>query len=151
MSDKRGIDEGTICQPGPLISKVQSLSSLIAIFVCITTDDTMDTRRQQKIARLIQKEMGEIFRPLTQQLRGVLVSVTLVRVTSDLSRAHIYLSIFPSERADELLKYIQDNAGSYRYELGQRTGKQLRVIPEMEYHIDDSLDYLERIDKLLEQ
>ena len=92
----------------------------------------MDTRRQQKIARLIQKEMGEIFRPLTQQLRGVLVSVTLVRVTSDLSRAHIYLSIFPSE-------------------LGQRTGKQLRVIPEMEYHIDDSLDYLERIDKLLEQ
>ena len=111
----------------------------------------MDTRRQQKIARLIQKEMGEIFRPLTQQLRGVLVSVTLVRVTSDLSRAHIYLSIFPSERADELLKYIQDNAGSYRYELGQRTGKHLRVIPEMEYHIDDSLDYLERIDKLLEQ
>ena len=111
----------------------------------------MDTRRQQKIARLIQKEMGEIFRPLTQQLRGVLVSVTLVRVTSDLSRAHIYLSIFPSERADELLKYIQDNADSYRYELGQRTGKQLRVIPEMEYHIDDSLDYLERIDKLLEQ
>ena len=111
----------------------------------------MDTRRQQKIARLIQKEMGEIFRPLTQQLRGVLVSVTLVRVTSDLSRAHIYLSIFPSERADELLKYIQDNAGSYRDELGQRTGKQLRVIPEMEYHIDDSLDYLERIDKLLEQ
>ena len=112
----------------------------------------MDTRRQQKIARLIQKEMGEIFRPLTQQqLRGVLVSVTLVRVTSDLSRAHIYLSIFPSERADELLKYIQDNAGSYRYELGQRTGQQLRVIPEMEYHIDDSLDYLERIDKLLEQ
>ena len=111
----------------------------------------MDTRRQQKIARLIQKEMGEIFRPLTQQLRGVLVSVTLVRVTSDLSRAHIYLSIFPSERPDELLKYIQDNAGSYRYELGQRTGKQLRVIPEMEYHIDDSLDYLERIDKLLEQ
>ena len=111
----------------------------------------MDTRRQQKIARLIQKEMGEIFRPLTQQLRGVLVSVTLVRVTSDLSRAHIYLSIFPSERADELLKYIQDNAGSYRYELGQRTGQQLRAIPEMEYHIDDSLDYLERIDKLLEQ
>ena len=111
----------------------------------------MDTRRQQKIARLIQKEMGEIFRPLTQQLRGVLVSVTLVRVTSDLSRVHIYLSIFPSERADELLKYIQDNAGSYRYELGQRTGQQLRVIPEMEYHIDDSLDYLERIDKLLEQ
>lgn len=55
----------------------------------------MDTRRQLKIARLIQKEMGEIFRPLTQQLRGVLVSVTLVRVTSDLSRAHIYLSIFP--------------------------------------------------------
>ena len=111
----------------------------------------MDTRRQQKIARLIQKEMGEILRPLTQQLRGVLVSVTLVRVTSDLSKAYIYLSIFPSERADELLKYIQDNAGSYRYELGQRTGKQLRVIPEMEYHIDDSLDYLERIDKLLEQ
>ena len=140
-----------MCQLSPLISKVYSLSSLIAIFVCITTDDTMDTRRQQKIARLIQKEMGEIFRPLTQQLRGVLVSVTLVRVTSDLSRAHIYLSIFPSERADELLKYIQDNAGSYRYELGQRTGKQLRVIPEMEYHIDDSLDYLERIDKLLEQ
>ena len=111
----------------------------------------MDTRRQQKIARLIQKEMGEIFRPLTQQLRGVLVSVTLVRVTSDLSKAYIYLSIFPSVRADELLKYIQDNAGSYRYELGQRTGQQLRIIPELEYRIDDSLDYLERIDKLLEE
>lgn len=124
--------------------------SKIAIFVSIILI-TMDTRRQNKIARLIQKEMSEIFRLQTQQLRGVLVSVTIVRVTSDLSKAYLYLSIFPSDRANEILEYIKENASNYRYELGQRTGKQLRIIPEMEYHIDDSLDYLERIDALLEQ
>lgn len=110
----------------------------------------MDNRRQNKISRLIQKELSEIFRTLTEQLSGVLVSVTQVRVMTDLSKAYVYLSIFPSERSQELLDYIQKNAKHWRYELGKSTGSQLRIIPELEYRLDDSLDYLERIDQLLD-
>lgn len=109
----------------------------------------MDTTRQQKINRLLQKELSEIFRKQTQMMRGVLVSVSTVRVSPDLGMAKIYLSIFPSHQADELLKNIKANAKSVRFDLGQKVGKQLRVIPELSFYLDDSLDYLENIDKLL--
>lgn len=109
----------------------------------------MDTTRQQKINRLIQKELGEIFRKQTQQMRGVLVSVSIVRVSPDLGMAKVYLSIFPSEKGQELLANIKANVKAVRFDLGQKVGKQLRVIPELSFYLDDSLDYLENIDRLL--
>jgi len=109
----------------------------------------MDTTRQQKINRLIQKELSEIFQKQTQMMRGVLVSVSAVRVSPDLGIAKICLSIFPSDQAQELLKNIKTNLKTLRYDLGQKVGKQLRVIPELSFYLDDSLDYLENIDRLL--
>ena len=109
----------------------------------------METTRQQKVNRLLQKELSEIIRLDTQQMQGIIVSVSGVRVSPDLGMAKVYLSIFPSEKGKELLKNIKTNAKQLRYALGQRVAKQLRVIPELAFYIDDSLDYVENIDKLL--
>lgn len=109
----------------------------------------MESTRLSKINRLIQKELGDIFLLQTKAMKGVLISVTAVRVTSDLSIARVYLSIFPSERGEELLENIKNNTKSIRFDLGQRVGKQLRKIPELSFYLDDSLDYIENIDKLL--
>ncbi len=109
----------------------------------------METTRQQKICRLLQKELSDIFQRQTQATHGVLVSVSAVRISPDLSIARVYLSIFPSERADELLANISANARSLRYDLGKRVRYQLRIIPELKFFLDDSLDYIEHIDNLL--
>ncbi|MDR1743332.1 MAG: 30S ribosome-binding factor RbfA [Dysgonamonadaceae bacterium] len=109
----------------------------------------MESNRQQKINRLIQKELSEIFLLETKKMHGVLVSVTNVRVSPDLGMAHAYLSIFPSEKGSEILGNINANVRSLRFELGKRLGKQLRIIPELMFHLDDSLDYIENIDRLL--
>jgi ribosome-binding factor A len=109
----------------------------------------MESKRLQKIERLIQKELSEIFLLQTKQMRGTMVSVTKVRVSSDLSLAKAYLSFFPSERGAELLDNINKNKKSIRYELGSRIGQQVRRIPEIAFFLDDSLDYLENIDNLL--
>ena len=109
----------------------------------------METTRQQKIARLIQKELSEIFRQQTAKMGGVLVSVSAVRVSPDLSIARAYLSIFPSERAAEIIESVNHNARSVRYDLAQRVRYQLRKTPELSFFIDDSLDYMEHIDNLL--
>ncbi len=109
----------------------------------------MESNRQQKINRLIQKELSEIFLLETKKMQGVFISVTNVRVSPDLGLAHAYLSIFPSEQSEALITNINDNVKSLRYDLGKRVGKQLRVIPELTFHRDDSLDYIERIDQLL--
>ena len=109
----------------------------------------METTRQQKLARLIQKELSEIFRLQTAKMGGVLVSVSAVRVSPDLSIARAYLSIFPSEKGKEIIESINHNAKSVRYELAQRVRYQLRKTPELTFFIDDSLDYIEHIDSLL--
>ena len=111
----------------------------------------MESTRQQKIARLIQKELSEIFRQQTAKMGNVLVSVSAVRVSPDLSIARVYLSIFPSEKADEILKNINASAKTVRYELAQRVRYQLRKTPELSFFIDDSLDYIEHIDELLKK
>ena len=108
----------------------------------------METTRQQKIARLLQKELSEIFRVQTAKMGGVLVSVSAVRVSPDLSIARAYLSIFPSERANEIIESINHSARSVRYELAQRVRYQLRKTPELTFFIDDSLDYIAHIDSL---
>lgn len=109
----------------------------------------MESTRQAKIARLIQKELSEIFRQQTAKLRGTLVSVSSVRVSPDLSTARAYLSIFPSDKAGEVIDSINASAKTVRYELAQRVRYQLRRTPELFFHLDDSLDYIENIDNLL--
>ena len=109
----------------------------------------METTRQNKIARLLQKELGDIFLLQTKSMHGVLVSVSAVRISPDMSIARVYLSIFPSEKGEELIKNINATMKSIRYELGTRVRFQLRIIPELKFFLDDSLDYLERIDELL--
>lgn len=109
----------------------------------------METTRQNKIARLIQKELSEIFLAQTKSMPGVLVSVSVLRISPDMSYARAYLSIFPSERAEEIVKNINANAKAIRFELGGRVRHQLRIIPELKFFIDDSLDYAEKIDQLL--
>ena len=109
----------------------------------------MQSTRLQKIARLIQKELSEIFREQTAKTAGTLVSVSAVRVSADLSTARAYLSIFPSEKAQEILGNITASAATIRFELGKRVRYQLRRIPELTFFIDDSLDYIDHIDELL--
>ena len=106
--------------------------------------------RQNKISRLVQREMADILLQLNKsKYHGKLISVTIVRVTKDMSIARIYLSIYPSEFANEILSEIQMNGKSLRGELGRRIGKSVRIIPELEFYIDDSLDYIDHIDDLL--
>ena len=109
----------------------------------------METTRQNKISRLLQKELSEIFLLQTKAMQGTLVSVSVVRISPDMSIARIYLSIFPSEKGEELVKNINENMKSIRFELGTRVRHQLRIIPELKFFIDDSLDYLQKIDSLL--
>lgn len=109
----------------------------------------METTRQAKISRLLQKELSEIFRAQTSKMRGVLVSVSAVRVSPDLSTAKAYLSVFPSDKSAEMLESINASARTIRYELAQKVRFQLRKTPELSFFLDDSLDYLENIDHLL--
>ena len=109
----------------------------------------MDSTRQNKVARLIQKELSEMFMEQTRQMHGVLVSVNVCRISPDMSVCRVYLSIFPSERAEEIVSNINANQKQVRYELGSRTRHQLRIIPELKFFIDDSLDYAQHIDELL--
>jgi ribosome-binding factor A len=111
----------------------------------------MQETRQNRISRLLQKELATIFQLQTSKTHGVLVSVTRVRVSPDLSICTAYLSIFPSDKGDEILENIRKNEKSIRFELGTRVGKQLRVVPEVRFFIDDSLDYIEYIDELLKK
>lgn len=109
----------------------------------------METTRQNKIARLLQKELSDIFQKQTQAMHGVLISVSAVRISPDMSIARAYLSIFPSDKGEEIIKNVNANMKSIRYELGTRVRHQLRIIPELKFFVDDSLDYLEHIDELL--
>ncbi len=109
----------------------------------------METTRQSKIARLIQKDLSNIFQAQTRNMRGVLVSVSVVRISPDLSIAKVYLSVFPSSRAEEILHNVNENAKQIRFELGNLERHQLRIIPELKFFLDDSLDYIDNIDKLL--
>ena len=109
----------------------------------------MQETRQNKIARLLQKELSLIFQQQTRATHGVMVSVTRVKISPDLSICTAYLSIFPSEKAEEILTNINANGKSVRYELGTRVRNQFRIVPELRFFIDDSLDYIDRIDELL--
>jgi ribosome-binding factor A len=106
--------------------------------------------RQNKISRLVHREMADILLKVNKtQFIGKLISVSVVRVTKDLGIARVYLSIFPSEFAPDILKEIELMNKQLRGELGRKVGKTLRVIPELQFYIDDSLDYIDNINKLI--
>ncbi len=112
----------------------------------------MDSTRQQKIARLIQKDMGSIFQQKAKDwFSGALITTTIVRVTKDLSIARVYVSIYAINgmKSEEILAQIKTKTSELRNELGIRVKNQLRIIPHLEFFIDDSLDYLENIERLL--
>ncbi len=110
------------------------------------------TTRQQKINKQLQKDLADIFQLQGMKAyNGAMISVTGVRITPDLSLAKVYLSIFPSAKAKEVMEIVNDNNKSIRGELGRRVRHQLRIVPELAFYVDDSLDYVERIDDLLKQ
>ncbi|MFO7619730.1 MAG: 30S ribosome-binding factor RbfA [Bacteroidales bacterium] len=110
----------------------------------------MESTRQKKVSRLIQKELAGIFlRRGNEVAHGKLVSVTKVRISPDLSSAKIYISIFPSTDQETILHSIQVHSPKIRFDLGQKVRSQLRIVPEIAFFIDDSLDYIDNIDKLL--
>jgi ribosome-binding factor A len=110
-----------------------------------------ETNRQRKIAGVLQKDLVDVLQKAAQDgMKGVIISVSKVFVTSDLGVAKVYLSIFPSEKRDEIINGVQSNAPLIRHEMSQRTRNQLRRMPELLFFGDDTLDYLEEIDKSLQ-
>ena len=112
----------------------------------------IESTRQQKVARQIQTDLAEIIRQKGMgTYKGAMVSVTGVKVSPDLSFAKVYLSIFPSNQSEQVLKIVNESSKSLRGELGRMVSKQFRIVPELAFFIDDSLDYIEKIDQLLKQ
>ena len=110
----------------------------------------MESTRQQKVARQIQKDLSEIFMHSTREItHNKMITVTTVRMSPDLSLAKVYLSIFPSDKASEFIDKLQHHVKHIRLELGKKVRHQLRIVPELAFFIDDSLDYIEHIDELL--
>jgi ribosome-binding factor A len=111
----------------------------------------METNRQKKIGTLIQNDLVDILQGEIRKnaILNLVISVSKVNVTSDLSIAKVYLSIFPSDKGAEILKSIKENAPLIKHDLSQRVKQQLRRVPNLIFYIDDSLDYIEKIDTAL--
>lgn len=111
-----------------------------------------ETTRQQKVARQIQKDLAEIIRARGMAAYdGAMVTVSGVKITPDLALAKVYVSIFPSSKAEGVMRQLEDETSRLRGELGRRVAKQLRIVPELAFYLDDSLDYVEHIDELLKK
>ena len=111
----------------------------------------MDTQRQMKVARLLQRDLGEIFqRESRGKFGGAMITVTKVNITKDMSIARVYVSLFATKDKEALLLVIRKHTVEIRFQLGKRIKDQVRQIPELEFFLDDSLDYIESIEKLLD-
>ncbi len=111
----------------------------------------METNRQKKIAGVLQKDLADVLQSAARDgMKGIIISVTKVHVTTDLSQAKVYISVFPQLKREIILKGVQENTNSIRYEMAKRTRNQLRRMPELSFLIDDSLDYIENIDRALQ-
>lgn len=112
----------------------------------------MESTRQKKVARLVQKELAQIIMHHGNELApGKIISVTTLRINPDLSIAKAWVSIFPSEGSSAVLEALRYRTPKLRYELGQKVRNQLRIIPEILFFIDDSNDYIDNISKLLKE
>jgi len=109
-----------------------------------------ETNRQRKIAGVLQKDLVDVLQKAAQDgMKGVIISVSKVHVTSDLGVAKVFLSVFPSSKREELIKGVISNTTLIRHEMAARTKNQLRRMPELLFFGDDTLDYIEKIDKSL--
>jgi ribosome-binding factor A len=112
----------------------------------------MESTRQKKVSRLIQKELSVIFQQNIQEILGnIMVSLTIVRISPDLADANIFLSIFPVDDPESALKIIKSNTVMIRKKLGESVRNQLRIVPTLQFHLDDSAAYAEEIDRLLKK
>lgn len=112
----------------------------------------MESTRQAKMARQIQKDVAEILlKEGASLVRGVMASVTTVRVSPDLNYAKIYFSIFPFEKSAEVMRTLEENNWMIRRALGQRIRNQVKSVPELQFFLDDSLEYIANIDTLLKE
>jgi len=109
----------------------------------------MESTRQKKVARLLQKEIGLILQKKSGEMGGRMITVTVVRVSPDLSVAKIYLSFFPMKEKENPLLIVKEYSSQIRHELGNKVRNQLRIIPELIFFEDDSLNYIEKIENLL--
>ena len=115
-------------------------------------EKNIESTRQLKVAKEIQKEMAEIIRSKGMAaFGGALVSVSGVKVSPDLSVSKIYVSVFPSEKAEAVMGALEESSRALRGELGAKVGKQLRIVPEIAFYLDSSLDYVEHIEELLKK
>ena len=110
-----------------------------------------ETQRQKKIGSVLQRDIVDVLQKAASQggMKGILISVSKVKVTVDLSVAKVYISIFPNDKGKELLDGIKSNTPLIRHELAQRTRHQLRRMPNLEFFIDDSLEYIDKIEQSL--
>ncbi|MBN8641059.1 MAG: 30S ribosome-binding factor RbfA [Flavobacteriales bacterium] len=111
----------------------------------------METNRQKKIGAVLQKDLVDILQGEIRKnnLSNLIISVSKVSVTTDLGVARVYLSVFPTDRATEILEAVKSNAPLIKHDLSQRVKLQLRKVPNLTFFIDDTLDYLEKIDNAL--
>jgi ribosome-binding factor A len=112
----------------------------------------MESTRQQKVARLLQKDLGDIFQQKAMEYApGTMITVTIVRISKDLSVAKVFLSLFATKDKEGTLNQIEKRKKEIRRELGIRVRHQLRIVPELFFHLDDSLDYIENIENALKK
>ncbi len=122
--------------------------SLELSYLCL-----METKRQKRIAKIIQMDLAEILQGEVRRggIKNLIITVSKVSVTPDLNMAKVYVSIFPSNKADDLIKALQSNAKLIKHEVAQRVKHQLRKMPDLFFYKDDSLDYIEKIDEALKE
>ena len=113
----------------------------------------MESNRQKKISKILQQDLADILQGAARKggLKGIIISVSKVSVTTDLSIAKVHLSVFPSDKGEEILTGIKANTPIIKHEVSQRTKHQLRRTPNFMFFIDDSLDYIEKIDRSLKE
>jgi ribosome-binding factor A len=111
----------------------------------------METKRQKRIAKIIQMDLAEILQGEVRKnnIHNLIITVSKVRVTPDLTLARIYISVFPSEKAEQVVNALQSNAKIIKHDVAQRVKNQLRKMPDLLFFRDDSLDYIDKIDEEL--
>lgn len=109
----------------------------------------MENTRLNRIERLLQKELGDMFIHVSSTFKGTILSVSEVRISPDLSVAKAYISVFPQAQSEYVIETLKNSSRSIRYELGKRIKNQVRVIPELIFKLDETIDKLETIDRLL--
>lgn len=112
----------------------------------------MESKRQHKISKLLQQDLSEIFQQDGKRLyQGAMITVTKINISPDLSMAKVYVSLFATKDAQATLQLIKEHTKDTRLQLGRRVKNQLRVVPNLQFYIDDSLDYIENIESLLKE